>query len=132
MKHLGLVILFSTFISANAILSVYAASPSLELGYCGSDFDVCYNSCRNNHPEASFTGDRARVICGQGCYQKRQQCEARVGGVVQRAPQSIAPLPPRPQALPQQAQPETEKKKSGILGWFNRPDRTKSVIPGKR
>ena len=189
MKRWNLIAVFSFLIGGIVIPPAYAGPSALALGYCGSDFDVCYNFCRINHPEGSFAGDRARVICGLSCFQKRQQCEARAGGIVRSAPQPIAPLPQRPQAVPQQArpgsspqsvtpgyysrpgtiqrapagvagsgaapvsspptsrasaitqatsktqaktQPKTEKKKSGFLGWFNRPTRTKSVIPGKR
>ena len=150
MKRWGLTILFSALMSGNALAPSSAASPALELGYCGSDFDVCYNSCRINHPEASFAGDRARVICGQGCIQKRRQCEAKasgvvggVGGAVQRAPQPIAPLPTAPQQIKPVAKPNTvpqaptasrapaERESSSWLDWFKPRERTRTLIPGR-
>ena len=179
MKRWGLVIFFSAVLMGHA-----EAGPSaLALGYCASDFDVCYTNCRISNPDPSFIGDRARVICGQSCFQQRQQCEARAGGMVRSAPSPIAPLPSGAQPVPQQARParqpapipgcyarpgtvqrapvgaagsapppgyapaktesrtqtktqtkpeaKAEQRESGILGWFKRPDRTRSIIPGK-
>ena len=69
MKRWGLVIFFSAVLMGHA-----EAGPSaLALGYCASDFDVCYTNCRISNPDPSFIGDRARVICGQSCFQQRQQ-----------------------------------------------------------
>ncbi|MEL0106810.1 MAG: hypothetical protein VW802_07690 [Rhodospirillaceae bacterium] len=187
MKKWILAIGFGVWVGGGSIGSVQAQPSALTLGYCASDFDVCYNSCRISHPEPSFAADRARVICGQNCFKQRQQCEARAGGVVRAVPQPIEPLSapqaqqpqqrqaapattpaaaprrddlrrayPRPgtvqqapagvagsapvQAKRQQApvtssrvpQAETTEKESGFLGWFKRPEKKKSVIPGKR
>ncbi len=139
----GLAILVSALLGGAALSPTYVGASALKLGYCASDFDVCYNSCRINHPEASFAGDRARVICGQGCAQNRQQCEVRAGGVVRSAPQQIAPFPQhvrpaqqirRSTAAPSAksvSQTPTEVRETGLWGWFKPRERTKSIIPGK-
>jgi hypothetical protein len=101
--------------------SVPAAEPSaLRLGYCASDFDVCYNACRISNPGVSFSDDRARVACGQTCLQQRSRCEGRAGAVppphqpaapVHAAPTSRpghpAPVASPPTEAPRLAQPRS-------------------------
>ncbi len=89
---LSLVFAFTMVLSGKA-----EAGPSaLELGYCAADFETCYNGCRIAHPDSSFASDRARVICGQQCFQTRRQCEARAG-VVRPAPAPAPIVQPRVQ-----------------------------------
>ncbi|MEX2449456.1 MAG: hypothetical protein WD407_01220 [Rhodospirillales bacterium] len=106
-RGIGLFLFFVTLGAApvltGALSGAMAAEPSaLRLGYCASDFDVCYNACRISNPGLSFSDDQARVACGQTCLQQRYRCEGRVGAV----PAPHQPVPPR-MAAPTPAAPVT-------------------------
>ncbi len=97
MKMWGIGFFQAVFLGAAVTMPIgaLAAGPSaLQLGYCASDFDACYNFCRIDNPGASFASDQARVACGQSCLQRRYQCEGRTGM-----------MQPQPQARPQPAAP---------------------------